>query len=505
VAPIGTRGLFGDAVALQSAQVANLVLGMATFWILGNVLPVAEFGLYTLLLVLVRYLFTAAASWTSQGFVRFGREEYTREARLRDAAGARLLLVGAAVGALVVPLVLWRRPLLGLADIEGRHLELVLLLLALQLAFEAVTTTLQAVASFRQLALYQITDKALALPFLGGAWLAGPVDAATALVAISAGRLLALLLALAGMRASWLWPPRLDRTRLAEMWRYSGPLLVSATLGQLPVVGGPYLVNHFLGKEEVARYNVAYQVFGFYQALTTTVLITVLVPMLTDLVSAGRRAALERLTQRLVGQLVLLNQMAVGIAVVVVIPTLPLLLPRYEGSLPLLAVLFVSIPGQLLTGVYSSLLSAFKVSRPIAVVNVVGGLGFLVAYWLLIPRLGVMALALVWVVWYLVSSTAYLVAVRSRSGLGRARELLPALAATTAGGATALTCIALGPGAAVVASLAGTVVLALAARRAGWFVVADAELLEQFGLPRTVSRLAGGLYRLLSRPDPRAV
>ena len=61
----GGRGLFFDTVALQSAQVLNLVLGFATISILGNAVTRSEFGVVSLVLALVNYLFVATASWNA--------------------------------------------------------------------------------------------------------------------------------------------------------------------------------------------------------------------------------------------------------------------------------------------------------------------------------------------------------------------------------------------------------------------------------------------------------
>jgi O-antigen/teichoic acid export membrane protein len=500
VTALGGRGLFFDTVALQSAQVLNLLLGFATISLLGNAISRSEFGVVTLVLALVNYLFVATASWNGQGYVRFGREEFVGTQRLARSFAARAALM--ALAALVCGgFLYWARG--WLSRFVGLDLRWSLLfpsLLLLRLASDAVTTTFQVTSRFRDLALFQVGDKGLFLAAVLAAWaFSDSLSAPAVLGAFAAGKLATILLALARMELDWFRPVSQLREGMRELWQYSAPLLASSALGYLPLVAGPFIINHHVDAEEVARYNIAYQVYGFYQAITTTVLGTLLIPILTDLVTAGRDDRAGQLVGRFAGQLALLNCLAVGAVSVTAMLAFPLVLPLYEDVVPILVLLLAGSSWQIMVTVYSAMLAALKSSRPVAIVNGVGGLLFTAANWVVIPLGGALALAGTWAAWYPISAIAYLIAIRRRAGMGSATGLLPPTAALAAG--LAMAAFAARPLIGVpIALLAAAGALGVA-RWARWFRRADLVHLERLALPVRVRRLVRAFYRHMDPGD----
>lgn len=491
------RGLFGDVVALQSAQAANIVLSFATFWILGTRLSAADYGVYSLIVSVVSYLFVLTGSWNSQGFVRFAREEFVKGGRLASASVARANLLGAACALCLAPLLAFPETLLGLAGVAPSWLGLVLVLFALQLASDALTGTLQAVADFRALARYQVLDKAGMLAAVATAWaLPGPLTVGSLGVALVAGKTAALIFPMTRLEIRWLRPVSGSGSTLAPLWNYSSPLLLSAVIGYLPLVAGPSIVSHYLDAAEVGKYNVAYQLFGFYQAMTASVIATLFVPLLTDLVTGERTQALQRVVGRFLAQLVLFNHLVVTALLVSGLLLLPVVLPRYRDSSTPLALLLAGTSFQVVVSVYSALLAAFKVSRPVAITNVVGGLLFLALYGLLVPRFGILALAGVWTGWYAVSAPVFLRYLREQSAFVRARDLVPAALSLL------VLLVALVPEGAVAraaAALGLTPLMLLVARQGRWFQEEDVAVVERIGLPRSLRPVVVGFYRWMDR------
>jgi len=503
VTAFGGRGLFFDTVALQSAQVLNLLLGFATISLLGNAVSRSEFGVVSLVLALVNYLFVATASWNGQGYVRFGREEFVATRRLARSFAARAIMMALAALACGGLLAFGRDWLSRFVGLEPRWSSFFLGLLLLRLASDAVTTTFQATGRFRDLALFQVADKALFLAAVLAAWtFSDSLGAPAVLGAFAAGKLATLLPALARMKLDWFRPVRQLREGVRELWQYSAPLLVSSALGYLPLVAGPYIINHHINSEEVARYNIAYQVYGFYQALTTTVLGTLLIPILTDLVTAGRDDRTGHLVSRFGGQLALLNCLAVGAVSIASMLAFPLVLPLYGDVVPVLVLLLAGSSWQVMITVYSAMLAALKSSRPVAAVNAVGGLLFTAANWVVIPFGGAMALAGAWAVWYPIAAVAYLIAIRRQADMGSARGLLPPTAALAAG--LAMAAFADRPVLGVPMTLLAGAAALLVARRARWFRREDLVHLERLTLPPRVRGLVEAFYRFMDPGDDPA-
>lgn len=498
------RTFVSDALALQSAQVAGLVLSLATFWILGNALDAAEFGSYSLVLSLSSYLFTIAASWGSQGFVRFGREEFVRHGSLVESTGARLLLASAPYAVVIVLLAASRRPLFEFIGVPGGTIWLVGLLLLLQIGSDGLTGALQALGRFKAASLYQVLDKALFLVCVAGAWRWGSgLDTVVALLALAVGRLAALVTCGARLPVVMYRRPRLTAAALDQQWRFSRPLLAPALLSYAPTIAGPYVLNYFLNPAEVGRYNLGYQLFASYQGLTATTLSLLLVPVLTDLVVLDRGAALRLAIGRMLGQLVVLNQLVVAVVTAVGASLLPVLFPKLAGGSQIFVLLMAASPLQLQTSAYSALLTGMKRSRPIAMVNLLAAVTFVPLYWVLVPILGTFAPAVVWVTWYVFSSAAYLASVR-RAGQSVAwSDLSPAWLACAGGLATALAGT-FGPGWASATAILGALLLLVISRRAGWFAASDADLVTRIGLPEALRAPLRALYAALDRQAARA-
>lgn len=487
------RGLFGDALALQSAQAANILLSFATFWILGNALSTSDYGIYSLIISLVSYLFVLTGSWNSQGFVRFAREEFVGHGTFAAAARARAILVGAASALCLTPILVAPKHVLALAAVPPGWLALVIVLFALQLAADALTGGLQSVADFRGLARFQVLEKAAVLLAVAAAWgLPGSLTVGSLGIALVVGKATALIVSATRLRFAWFRRSADATPPLGPLWAYSSPLLLSAVIGYFPLVAGPSIVSHFLSAAEVGKYNVAYQLYGFYQAMTASVVATLFVPLLTDLVTGERAAALRQVVGRFLAQLVVLNHLVVAGLSVATVVGLPLLLPKFADSTTALVVLLAGTGFQIAVSVYTSLLAAFKVSRPVALINVGGGVLFLVLYAVLVPRFGILALAGVWTGWYALSAPLFLRYLRAQNASVSARDLIPALLSTLA---LLAAVVPQGRGARVAVSLGLIPVILWAARRGAWFQQSDLAVLEKTGLPPAIRSIAARFYR----------
>lgn len=487
------RRIFSHTLALQGAQVFTIAVSFVTFSLITKSLSPSHYGVWAMLLALANYLFVATASWNNQGYVRFGREEFSTHHRIAETATSRLILLTAATVVSFLPLILFKDKLFGFIGVDPAFIWFIVAFLLLQVVLDWLLATMQVTGSFGLIALLQALDKAT---YLGAIFTVLYLDRGLTVKFLAIALVLSKTVTLALMLGRMPWGAfshlRPSVGNLAAFWRYSAPFLVSSIFGHVTIVMEPYVINFFLDPSEVAKYSVAYQLYTFYQALTITVFTMFLLPFFTDLVTHGRKDILRRVAGRFMGQLVVLNIVILSIVTPGILMCFPWVFPHYTDSIRILILLLSCTSWQIILSTFSAMLGAHKVTKPLAAANACSGFLFVGLYYLLIPTWGIISLAVVWAGWYALVTPVYMFYLRKHGQIGEINQLAPAII-----GSTSVILVLLFSDTKYLAaslSLATIPVILLIARRRRWFGIEDLTALSYIKLPEAMMNMITGFY-----------
>jgi O-antigen/teichoic acid export membrane protein len=221
------------------------------------------------------------------------------------------------------------------------------------------------------------------------------------------------------------WP---EPAILAELWRFSMPLLLSSALG---IVAGPALVLAILKQvrtfDEVGIYSFSQQLTGVLQQLAIIVG-TVLLPHLSVMVDRGEDEQIRRLIRRVVPYGVLAIALVFGIAGLVGWVAIPLLFgAAFAPAVPVVIVLIVGSTALAFFSVFVPFMNAYGWTWAITRISVVtsavtGGTVLLLA-----PRYGAGGGAVAVALGSVAAAMLTLVTVQRRLGVEAARVVLPSL------------------------------------------------------------------------------
>lgn len=264
--------MIGPLLQITGLRLISLILAALFVLLLPAVMAPADYGRFALALSIAQTLAAVFLSWPNQALLRFGREEFTREARLGRAMATRLALHGALLVPALVLAGFAAGPLAAAAGLEPALLRVALLFGLPLLSFSDLgVCTAQAAGVFRS---YGWTPLALRLAQLGGL-------AAIALGAASGwGTLMTATLTGYGVGAIVAWSsiPRATWAGFRPSWLTARRMLRYARFQPLAILAA-LLINWmdlwfltlFTDAESVGIYAWAYSV--------TLVVVTLLVPL----------------------------------------------------------------------------------------------------------------------------------------------------------------------------------------------------------------------------------
>jgi O-antigen/teichoic acid export membrane protein len=485
-------------------QVAAALVALLTQWLISLRVEPAAYGRYSLYLSVVSLSALVVIGWPNAALLRYGREEWSAHGRLGETLAARLaihaatlaLVLGAAWGGDVfvsrflgvvqspLPLIALGILLVPAADLAvyahlaiGRTLAYgyVPLLNRLPLLIGVLTLAFwPSKAGWRDVALWQVSGAALSV--------------AVAVARLPRGTW-------QGLRVRW--------SRLRSVVTYSWSVPLGALAGYTVNWVDAWVLRGFMGPEAVGIYTWAYQVTAL-GGLVFAALGTILTPSVLDARLRGEAAYLRRYGWRC-ARLVALSGIA-GLALLpLVYPALTLAAgPTYQRSYHVLIILMAAIPFQLASYLVNPIVMSYEhlvprvmlVSVGVGVANVVGDV-------LAVPILGIEGPAVVTLA-VLALATALQVWL---VGQGVPGVDLPRLHAFVGGGVLmAVGVVALaaaGPLWGGALALAGALLAAVVARRAGLFVHEDVVWLERQPLPAVAKRSLVAIARWLAGGEKR--
>ena len=75
------KRIFKDGSNLLVGRIGTVILGFINLMILTRILTIEEMGTYSLFLMVVNLALILGLNWSSTSIVRYGREEYIKDAK----------------------------------------------------------------------------------------------------------------------------------------------------------------------------------------------------------------------------------------------------------------------------------------------------------------------------------------------------------------------------------------------------------------------------------------
>lgn len=486
-----------NLVSLQAGQGVALILSALSVAVVSRVLGPDKYGRLTLFLTLAQYVVILTVNWTSAAVIRFGRDEYLRDASIHRVFWTRTALVLPCLAVAAVVLAAAQQPIAAWTGLPRDDLLLLFAMILALAAADHVDGSLQAAGLWRRYAWLAVVEKSV---FLAGLALVAalvsevPVRVALALaVAAQATRVLAGGIAV--LRSGLVRHAVIDAGVQRAILAYSWPQIFTFTIGYFSAFAEPFLIRKYLTLEAVGVYQVPFQVSLFSIALLTP-MATLMFPAVTSLRFRNREDLLVMLLGRIVPQFVFVMNIALVLAMALATVLFrPVFGEAYAAGLTPLLILMAAVSFQTVSTLYGPVLAAYDLTKQSAALNTVGGIfAHLVPEILLIAAWGISGAAASWLIWYACSATVSVwVIARRIQGATYSALLYPGIAlaglliVTTAPTALARWLST----AALIGAAVGW------ARFHGLFRVRDMELLDTLGIPLPIRRGARRAYALL--------
>lgn len=488
----------GSIAGMMMARMLRAPLWLLLSAALARVLGPEGLGTWSMILAAAMLLNQVFLSWTLSITQRFGSSEWLQHQRLNEVWSMRwpLLLTGFSLVAslLVFTPFSWPERFYGL--VGDYRWYIVPVLLSFWMMGEA--NGLQQVRQrFLPLAWSPVISDIVVIAGVGLLALAMPHRDGMLAFTVVAG--LGLL-----VWASWL---ALELRQLALRWRlpsheqlrralvFSSPLLPGFLVGYFAEWIDYFLLRHFFGEHALGLFHPAYQYMLILVGLPTAVAM-VLLPGVVAKSDAGGLTALRELIARTAPQLTLLWAMA-SIGIVAILPAVFALLlgPEYAGSLPVLQVLLLAVPGAITSHVYG--LAHFAQGRlgvsTLLLFGIKCALNLLVSFFLL-PRLGVVGSAVGSAISYMVLQWLFVLDQHRHLGVPVGVGAVALFLAHASG----MALVAVDHGLMrILGAAAAVAVMVLWARRAALFSRAEVSAI----IPHRFRRMEAPLQRLLCSSD----
>lgn len=392
----GARTLTSDLGATVGARAAGVLLALLSVLVTTRLLGVDGYGRLNYLLVLSFVVLTAAL-WTQAALLALGREEYEAEGTVGGSTWARASVAMPVAGLISAAIMLGWAVGIWYSDFPLRDMALVLGAAAILIVNEHLLTVLQVKGEMKRSVIMLMAQRLLLIVPLGAALvISGPGTASVTFVLaanIAAFGVVALFLLAAAGRIA-VYPRRVERATVAKLAALSVPLL-GASISQLVTRWQDILViKIYRTFEEVGQYSLAYQGFQAFLEPTTAV-VSVLVPLVVSMRTAGRLDLVARFFSRVVAHGSLLAGVLAGVAATPMHALVPVVFgAEFAAAADPFVVLFVALHQSLVTGLISSMFLGVGRTRAIAwAAAAVAGIN-LTGDFVLIPVIGILGAAL---------------------------------------------------------------------------------------------------------------
>lgn len=494
------RKTTSNIAGLMLAKVLRAPLWLLISAVLARVLEPEGLGTWSMILAAATFLNQLLLHWTQSITQRFGRGEWLASGRLAQTWATRWPALCAGM-ALVLLLLLvepfdWARRFYGLSG----NLRWFIFPALLTIWLMAEVQGLQQVRErFAALALSPIVADLTLLAVIGllvviRNYGGGGTDLNLTLACLTATGVATWLLWLAAAlgRGRFAWQ-RPERGQWRRALLFAAPLIPGFLIGYLAEWCDYFLIRHYYSAYEVGLFHPAYQYLLIMVGLPTA-LATVLIPQIVAKAGGDGGAAVLQLVKQGAAR----YTVAWSVLVLPIVALLPeifawLLGDRYRGSVALLQILLIAVPGAVVQHVYG--IAHFVQGRLAISTSALFGLKCIVNIAVsltLLPTLGVTGSAIGAATSYLGLQWLFMLDQHRHLGLRHGAGALVLLAAQAS--AVALAQVD-GAGLRLLTAMAASLLILALARRLALFSREDIAAM----MPRFLARLEEPCCRLLCR------
>lgn len=490
------KNIWWDYSSILAAQVVAVPFSILYISYVARVLGPQGWGVFSLFLSVVQFLFCCVVSWTSASVVRFGKEEFTRNENLRKTFTARLVIVLLSVLIFSIPLFIMKNIISGYIGLSGRPIWFILFMLIVYAFFDHLIWTLKAIGAMKPFAFTTALRQLFLLLFIA-VFLAifSSFSTRTVIVLEILSYAAASIFCMFFIKLKYIFPLSLDIGMLRNILIYSWPLIFAFFLGYASNWMDAYFIKYYLSPFYVGIYQAAYRLIEYIRTPLYGIIILAF-PLLMSIKTNGRGDLISIYIKRLTPQAVMAWNIIISIVVLLSYPVVKLIFGASyaEAALPF-SVLLLGIGFQAISVMYTSLFSIYDwlkfntmILFFVCLVNFIGDI-------LLVPRIGMLGAAIATVISYIIGSISYLLVVNKLISI-RAYKALPYPFMTFI---SFLVCTFIKQFHLKVFGVFGAIIIfVIIAKYTKLFIMEDAVLWDKIEMPRLVRRCIKMVYSSLS-------
>lgn len=494
----GVKTSFWDYLSLLSGNLILIPLGVVSVVMTTRILGPEGYGYITIFNLVTTFVAMVTTNWTAASLLRFGREEYDRQAKVNYAFWARTIILTPCLLVGIAIIYFWRSMITGYMKMPSWVIWLVIGSALVLTGRTYLDYIFQAIQRMKTYASTQIVFALVSLVGLSLIYV-GLFDKTYTTVIIvglitNATTLIVLSLFLIPLRV--ISPVKTDQATLREVFSFSYPLMIGNLAAYIVNWIDVIVIKYYFSMSEVGEYQLAYNIFNVLVGLLSSIAILI-TPILVSFLAAKREDLILRYTRRLVPQGFLLWTTAIGI----VLSICPGIFQNVFGEVFSVSAIYFQFlaVGLAISGLihfYSTEITAYKLIKLGMAAGVARGLVNLFGDILLVPKIGPLGAALSTTGGILVGGLGYLLVCQRQTNVRLLWQLILVLPALVSLGVSRIISV---PGTnllAMMTTLASSYYLAKAFHL---FRSDDLVLLDYIQMPNPLKKTIAWIYLFLAK------
>ncbi|MBD3270902.1 MAG: oligosaccharide flippase family protein, partial [Elusimicrobia bacterium] len=406
------------------------------------------------------------------------------------------MIIIAVVHALVVPLlVIFRKPLFAYIGLSPRYTIYLISLLSLMSLSITVEYTMQAFGHMKSLAFMKVLDKLVIIAILLLQYvMTGGLTLYQVIHAYILSHVIQIIYGFSSIGPSHCFPLVLDFKTLVRMLSYSWPLIFSLTTGYVIDWMDLFFIRYFLNVEDVGYYQCAYQGMLTLSNFLMTINV-ILFPIMITLIMKKETIKIKFIFQRMLPAFIIGLTLIFVVIVIFSRTAFTLVFGHaFIQSSVVFNVLMICLGLQGIIVVCSPVLSALELTKKMAAINILFGVGNVVFDLILIPIMGMYGAAVATSIGYTIGAVGFMAVAEKQLSLSLRHILIMPL---IFGGFVGLYNTVDNPVIRFMAFLCVFVFVIITIRKYDYFNEQDVDKLGNLNIPTHVHRCITQLSRIV--------
>ncbi len=390
---------FSDFVFIYLATIIALPLMLVSEAFQGRYLGVSNYGMVSLLLSFISFIYFFSFSWMNYSLIRFGKEELEKENHMRSVNTSFLIIHFFLIFITLIIYFIFEKQILEFFKIQQNNLYRVIIIsgFLIMLFKNYIFQSLKTVKHLKlQSLLDRIVPKIIILVLI--LFLAFVIKEFTVIhiliVFISAD----LLVSVSGIffiKKEYFFPFRADKEILKKMLIFSLPLFFGVWSNYIIDWIDLYAIKYFLTMNDVGIYSVAYKLFNAGKYIFSSGIVTVTVPIVILFNTRKETDKIKIYIRRLTPQIAFIGFIVLSVVVFFIDYIIALIYgDKFAPSALPLKILIASQVFGVVNYMLTSILIAYNKTRFLSVLGVILALLNIGGDIVLIPLIGYIGAAI---------------------------------------------------------------------------------------------------------------